>query len=602
MVIAAVGAATPARAAGTLTASDDAYSTGHDQPLSLAAPGVLSNDSDTFGNPTVVEDGDATHGTLLLGGDGSFTYTPDAGYVGPDAFTYHVEDVDESNAPVSSNVATVAIDVTNADPAAVDDSYTAQQDAPLTVDATAGVLPNDSDPDGDPLTASPPLTGPHHGTVDLQADGSFSYTPAPGFFGIDRFTYQADDGFGGTSDPATVTISVNATGNSVPTAVDDAYDGRQGAALTVNASHGVLANDSDPDGDTLAAYVLTEPDHGTLTLDSDGSFVYTPSPSFFGIDQFVYQVDDGRGGTSDPASVKLSVHQDHRPVAVDDDYSSTPVAARERLSIGVAQGVLANDTDPDDDTLTSEVAAGPKLGNVNLSPNGAFVYRADPGVCNATDSFTYTASDGMMSSAPASVSVEVHTPRRPTTLKVSASNSFVTFGHAATIKAHLRDFSKGSVVEIFSHRAGAPARLLAKRAPDPATHNVTVTVRPTRSASYFATSVDDCFRSPTPASKRVGVRVVGHGHMSGGGGKPTYTAHVGPPQPDGTVTFVWQRWAGHRWVLYYHAPVSLVNGRTISLSLTSGVVRGVRYRMTIRWNAHGGNVPGAAPWTYFRHV
>jgi hypothetical protein len=68
------------------------------------------------------------------------------------------------------------------------------------------------------------------------------------------------------------------------------------------------------------------------------------------------------------------------------------------------------------------------------------------------------------------------------------------------------------------------------------------------------------------------------------------------------VTFVWQRWAGHRWVLYYHAPVSLVNGRTISLSLTSGVVRGVRYRMTIRWNAHGGNVPGAAPWTYFRHV
>jgi hypothetical protein len=482
----------------------------------------------------------------------------------------------------------------------VDDQYDAQQGVTLVVDAP-GVLANDSDPDGDQLTADA-LSDPTHGALNLGSDGSFSYTPAPGFFGIDRFTYQADDGFGGTSDPATVTISVNATGNSVPTAVDDAYDGRQGAALTVNASHGVLANDSDPDGDTLAAYVLTEPDHGTLTLDSDGSFVYTPSPSFFGIDQFVYQVDDGRGGTSDPASVKLSVHQDHRPVAVDDDYSSTPVAARERLSIGVAQGVLANDTDPDDDTLTSEVAAGPKLGNVNLSPNGAFVYRADPGVCNATDSFTYTASDGMMSSAPASVSVEVHTPRRPTTLKVSASNSFVTFGHAATIKAHLRDFSKGSVVEIFSHRAGAPARLLAKRAPDPATHNVTVTVRPTRSASYFATSVDDCFRSPTPASKRVGVRVVGHGHMSGGGGKPTYTAHVGPPQPDGTVTFVWQRWAGHRWVLYYHAPVSLVNGRTISLSLTSGVVRGVRYRMTIRWNAHGGNVPGAAPWTYFRHV
>jgi Ca2+-binding RTX toxin-like protein len=96
----------------------------------------------------------------------------------------------------------------NNEPSAGADAYTAAQDTPLTVE-TPGVLANDSDPDGDPITETLVGSGPAHGTLALNANGSFTYTPASGYSGPDTFTYRATDG-SLDSAPASVSITVSA--------------------------------------------------------------------------------------------------------------------------------------------------------------------------------------------------------------------------------------------------------------------------------------------------------------------------------------------------------------------------------------------------------
>src|SRR4029450_12354263 len=124
--------------------------------------------------------------------NGSFTYTPAANFNGTDTFTYHASD-----GTAQSNTATVTITVNpvNDAPVATNDAYTTNEDTPLEVPAPGmlGVLANDNDPDGNPLTATL-VGGPAHGTLALNANGSFTYTPAANFNGDDTFTYRASDG------------------------------------------------------------------------------------------------------------------------------------------------------------------------------------------------------------------------------------------------------------------------------------------------------------------------------------------------------------------------------------------------------------------------
>ena len=192
---------------GIPVAADDSYSTGQDAALTVAAPGVLGNDVDGDGDTlTAVLDSDVSDGTLALSADGSFTYTPDTGFTGTDSFTYHANDGTDD-----SNVATVTITV-NAAPVAADDAYTVDQDTMLAA-AAPGVLDNDSDADGDALTAVLD-TDVSNGTLILNADGSFDYTPDAGFTGTDSFTYHANDGTD-DSNVATVTITVEAVGYTI---------------------------------------------------------------------------------------------------------------------------------------------------------------------------------------------------------------------------------------------------------------------------------------------------------------------------------------------------------------------------------------------------
>ncbi|RME75487.1 MAG: tandem-95 repeat protein, partial [Chloroflexi bacterium] len=280
--------------------NDSGYTANAGTPLTVsAASGVLANDTDADSDPlTAVKVTDPAHGTLTLNADGSFTYTPNAGYAGNDTFTYKAND-----GTADSNVATVTITVNgNNAPSAVNDSYTATEDTPLTINAASGVLANDTDVEGDPLTAIK-LTDPAHGTLTFNADGSFTYIPNANFSGSDSFTYKANDGFNDSA-AATVSIVVNPV-NDPPTAVDDSYTATQGSTLTVNAASGVLANGTDPDTIVLSAVLVSNPTKGTLTLNSDGSFTYTPTGS--GSDSFTYKANDTMAD-SNVATVNITIN------------------------------------------------------------------------------------------------------------------------------------------------------------------------------------------------------------------------------------------------------------------------------------------------------
>jgi VCBS repeat-containing protein len=183
----------------------------------------------------------------------------------------------------------------------VGDAYTTNEDTPLNV-PSPGILSNDSDPDGDTLTAVLD-TGPAHGTLTLNTDGSFSYTPNANYNGADNFTYYANDGTA-NSNIAAVSLTINPV-NDPPVAVDDSYSASEGTPFSV-AAPGVLGNDSDVDGDALTAVLDTSTTHGTLSLKADGSFTYNPEANFTGSDSFSYHASDGTAN-SNVASVTISV-------------------------------------------------------------------------------------------------------------------------------------------------------------------------------------------------------------------------------------------------------------------------------------------------------
>src|SRR5204862_346641 len=252
---------------------DDSYTTAEDTTLTIAPPGVLANDSDVDGDAlSAVLVSPPSHGNLTLNTNGSFSYVPAANYNGPDSFTYKAND-----GVADSGTATVSITITavNDAPVAVNDSYTTAEDTALDL-IGPGERANDSDVDGDTLSAVL-VSQPTHGTLTLNSNGSFGYVPAANYNGSDSFTYKANDGQA-DSGIATVSITISAA-NDAPVAVNDSYATAEDTALNVTAP-GVLANDSDVDGNTLSAMLVTNPTHGTLTLNGDGSLVYMPALNF----------------------------------------------------------------------------------------------------------------------------------------------------------------------------------------------------------------------------------------------------------------------------------------------------------------------------------
>ena len=298
---------------------------------------------------------------------------------------------------------------TNAPPTAVDDAFSMTGNQQL----GAGVLANDVDPDGDPLNVTLDSDA-SHGTLNLGSDGLFTYKPNEGFAGTDAFTYVANDGQAG-SDPATVTISVAAV-NDPPRAENDDYATGQNQPLLVAADAGVLANDTDADGDQLTAILESAPSHGTLTLGLDGSFEYTPNADFFGSDGFTYLANDGQvDGNLATVSITVAPVND-APVAVDDAYS---VNEDETLVVEAA-GVLTNDADVEGDLLSAVLVDGPAQGTLTLAEDGSFEYTPNHDF-NGSDAFTYVANDGQAGSKLATVEIEVRRVELAIRLEVSGT-------------------------------------------------------------------------------------------------------------------------------------------------------------------------------------
>ncbi|MEO5703624.1 MAG: Ig-like domain-containing protein [Candidatus Limnocylindrales bacterium] len=177
-------------------------------------------------------------------------------------------------------------------PEAVDDAYAAVEDEVLDV-AAPGVLANDN-PGLDTCVIGTDTTG-LSGSVTMNTDGSFSYTPPANFYGTTSFMYRIVN-VGPCAEQvadseATVTITVDSV-NDAPTATADSFIVLKDRTLNVGVP-GVLLNDHDVDGDTLNAVKVTNPAHGVVVLASDGSFSYTPAGGYTGPDAFSYKASDG---------------------------------------------------------------------------------------------------------------------------------------------------------------------------------------------------------------------------------------------------------------------------------------------------------------------
>jgi VCBS repeat-containing protein len=294
----------------------------------------------------------------------------------------------------------VTITAVNDPPAAGGDSFSTDEDTPLS-QAAPGVLANDGDPDSASTLAAVLVGQPVHGSVTLNADGSFTYAPAANYNGPDSFSYKAIVTYGDSgpvveTDVATVTLTVSPV-NDPPVAIDDSYTTAEDTPLSL----AVLANDTDIDSSTLTAAVVAGPSHGTLSLNTDGSFGYTPAANFNGADSFTYKVSDGALDSA-PATVRITVTAvNDAPVAGDDGYTTaedTPLSQ-------AAPGVLANDADVDS-PLKAVLVAGPSHGTLSLNADGSFTYAPAADFFGA-DAFTYRASDGSLDSATATVRIMV---------------------------------------------------------------------------------------------------------------------------------------------------------------------------------------------------
>jgi hypothetical protein len=356
--------------------------------------GVLGNDVEEDGEPitaSLVEP--PHHGALVLNSSGTFSYTPEFGFVGADSFTYEASDGKSISPP-----ATVTIEVLHAGPTALDDDYEIDEGGVLVVSTQAGVLANDTDTQSHPLSATV-VSAPAGGMLTFNSDGSFEYAPQPGFSGVDWFTYRASDGQQASA-TAVVTITV-ADEPVAPVAASDDYALPVGVLQHVIAAPGVLANDSDGDGDPLTAELVAAAMHGSISLSASGAFVYTRAPTFSGVDRFTYRAWDGTAFSA-PAEVRMHV-PNSPPAAQADAYSTSEDT---QLVVPAASGVLANDTDPESQPLSASLMTAPLRGSLSLAADGSFVYTPDANYFGP-DSFSYRATDGAAMSGVVTVSLTV---------------------------------------------------------------------------------------------------------------------------------------------------------------------------------------------------
>ena len=381
-------------------AADDSLGTNEDTPLIITVAGdILVNDSDVDGHVLSVTafDGTSTNGgTVVDNGDGTWTYTPALNFNGLDSFGYTVGD---GQTPELTDTATVSITVgaVNDAPVAADDSLGTNEDTPLIITVAGDILVNDSDVDGHVLSVTAfDGTSTNGGTVVDNGDGTWTYTPALNFNGLDSFGYTVGDGqTPELTDTATVSITVGAV-NDAPVAADDSLGTNEDTPLIITVAGDILVNDSDVDGHVLSvtAFDGTSTNGGTVVDNGDGTWTYTPALNFNGLDSFGYTVGDGQTPElTDTATVSITVGAvNDAPVAADDSLGTNEDTP---LIITVAGDILVNDSDVDGHVLSVTAFDGTSTngGTVVDNGDGTWTYTPAPNF-NGSDSFGYTVGDG----------------------------------------------------------------------------------------------------------------------------------------------------------------------------------------------------------------
>jgi hypothetical protein len=385
--------------------------------LLVSAPGVLGNDTDPDGNPLTAElvaspaDNPLAPGlpTVSMGPDGSLLFNNGVGIAQNTAvtFTYRVSDGELFSAP-----ATVTINITRptGQPVGVDDALTTARDTLIVADVDANDT-NGGAPGGNLRQTATALTVrrvPAHGTVrtlnvpnpDGTANRHIEYTPGPGFVGVDTFTYTiADTLF--TSNVATVTVTVTGPpANNPPVAANDSAS----TAFQTPVTIGVLANDTDADGNLLSVTGVSALVGGTAVVNGSETVTYTPAAGFSGAGSFSYAISDGSGGTASAGViVAVAPPANQAPIAGDDALTATgPVTF-------TATALLANDLDADGNALTiATMATASANGTIAAAGAGSWTYTPRAGF-EGVDSFNYTVTDGQLSDVGA-VSVTVTIP------------------------------------------------------------------------------------------------------------------------------------------------------------------------------------------------
>jgi len=280
-------------------ASAQSVSTDQDTPLAITLTGD-DGDPEVVQALTFMVDGGPSYGTLtgLNPSTGDVTYTPNAGYNGPDSFTFAVTDDGTAGDPAGliSSPTTVSITVyrVNNGPIAVDDTVPTNEDTPVTID----VLANDSDPDQDPLTVDSVTQGTN-GSVAIDGNNMVTYTPSADFNGSDSFSYTVDDGFGGTA-TATVSVTINGV-NDPPTITSTPV-----TTATQDEPYTYDVDASDVDAGDPLKFSLDVAPNGMTINSTSGLIEWTPTNAQVGPNGVTVRVEDA-GGLSDTQSFAITV-------------------------------------------------------------------------------------------------------------------------------------------------------------------------------------------------------------------------------------------------------------------------------------------------------
>ena len=197
------------------------------------------------------------------------------------------------------------------------------------------------------------------------------------------------------------TIGTIKVGNFNPNAINDSYSLDEDVSLNIDEENGVLQNDSDIENNDLTTKLSIDVSNGTLTFNSNGSFEYKPNENYFGTDSFTYSASD-EYGDSQEATVNLNINSiNDKPKSLNDIYTTS-----EDINLNITNGVLSNDNDVDNDTLSAILVSKTSNGILDFKLDGTFQYTPNANY-NGNDSFTYLTSDNFLESDTATVTITV---------------------------------------------------------------------------------------------------------------------------------------------------------------------------------------------------